>query len=48
MPSVQNSPLRHRFHGALLVATPQAQGHGLITRRDGIFGPWTQVPIVTI
>jgi toxin FitB len=39
---------RHRFHDALLVATAQIHGHGLITRRDGIFGPWTKVQIATV
>jgi predicted nucleic acid-binding protein len=39
---------RHRFHDALLVATAQIHGHGLITRRDGIFGPWTKVQIGTV
>ena len=39
---------RHRFHDALLVATAQIHGHGLITRRDGIFGPWTKVQIAMV
>jgi toxin FitB len=39
---------RHRFHDALLVATAQIHGHGLITRREGIFGPWTKVQIATV
>jgi predicted nucleic acid-binding protein len=39
---------RHRFHDALLVATAQIHGHGLITRCDGIFGPWTKVQIATV
>jgi predicted nucleic acid-binding protein len=38
----------HRFHDALLVATAQIHGHGLTTRRDRIFGPWTKVPIATV
>jgi predicted nucleic acid-binding protein len=38
LPSLTNGLPRHRFHDALLVATAQLQGHGLITRRDGIFG----------
>ena len=48
LPSLTNGHPRHRFHDALLVATAQLQGHGLITRRDGIFGPWTQTPIVIV
>jgi predicted nucleic acid-binding protein len=39
---------RHRFHDALLVATAQIHGHGLITRRDTIFGPWTQTRIAIV
>ena len=39
---------RHRFHDALLVATAQIHGHGLITRRDTIFGPWTKVRIAVV
>ena len=45
LPSMQNGLPRHRFHDALLVATAQIHGHGLLTRRDAIFGPWTKVPI---
>jgi predicted nucleic acid-binding protein len=37
-----------RFHDALLVATAQLHGHGLITRRDGIFGSWTQTRIAIV
>jgi predicted nucleic acid-binding protein len=43
-----NGQPRHRFHDALLVATAQLYSHGLVTRRDGIFGPWTQTPIVIV
>jgi predicted nucleic acid-binding protein len=48
LPSLTNALPRHRFHDALLVATAQLYGHGLITRRDGIFGPWTQTPIAIV
>jgi predicted nucleic acid-binding protein len=48
LPSLTNGHPRHRFHDALLVATAQLHGHGLITRRDGIFGFWTKVPIATV
>lgn len=37
------SPLRHRFHDATLVATAQIHGHGLLTKREPIFGPWTKL-----
>jgi predicted nucleic acid-binding protein len=48
LPNLTNAHPRHRFHDALLVATAQHHGHGLVTRRDGIFGPWTQTPITTV
>ena len=47
-PSVQNGHSRHRSHDALLVATAQIHGHGLLTRREGIFGSWIKVPIATV
>jgi hypothetical protein len=40
---VRNGPARHHFHDALLVATAQILGHGVLTRRDGVFGPWIKV-----
>lgn len=39
-------PINH-FHDALLVATAQRHGHGLLTGR-GVFVPWAQVEIATI
>jgi predicted nucleic acid-binding protein len=48
LPSLTNGQPRHRFHDALLVVTAQLYGHGLVTRRDGIFGPRTQTPIVIV
>lgn len=47
MPNLQFGHIRHRFHDAVLLATAQIHGHGLLTRRDSIFGPWTKVPIAT-
>jgi toxin FitB len=47
LPSPTSLP-RHRFHDALLVATAQMHGHGLITRREETFGPWTQTPIAIV
>jgi predicted nucleic acid-binding protein len=38
----------HHFHDALLVATAQRYGHGLLTGRKGSFVPWAQVEIATI
>jgi predicted nucleic acid-binding protein len=37
-----------RFHDALLVATAQRHGHGLVTRRDTVFGPRTDVKIAIV
>jgi predicted nucleic acid-binding protein len=48
LPNLTNAHPRHRFHDALLIATAQHHGHGLVTRRDGILGPWTQTPITTV
>ena len=47
LPNLQVGHMRHRFHDAVLLATAQIHGHGLLTRRDSIFGPWTNVPIAT-
>jgi predicted nucleic acid-binding protein len=38
----------HRFHDAVLVATAQMHGHGLVTCREETFGPWTQTPIAIV
>ena len=48
LPSLTTCLPRHRFHDALLIATAQMHGHGLITSRDGAFGPWTKIPIATV
>jgi predicted nucleic acid-binding protein len=40
-------PINH-FHDALLVATAQRHGHGLVTGRGEVFVPWAQVEIATI
>jgi thiosulfate reductase cytochrome b subunit len=48
------NPVHHRSTSAigsttlLLVATAQIHSHGLITRRDGTFGPWAQTPIAIV
>jgi hypothetical protein len=39
---------RHRFHDAVLVATAQTHGHGLLTRRDAVFGAWTKVVVASV
>jgi hypothetical protein len=38
-------PARHRFHDAVLAATAQVHGHGLLTKREPVFGAWTQVKV---
>jgi predicted nucleic acid-binding protein len=43
----QVGPARHRFHDALLVATAQIHGHGLLTKRDAVFGAWTGVEVTS-
>ncbi len=48
MPKLAAVHPRFRTHDALLVATARVYGHGLVTRRDEVFGPWTQVPIAVI
>jgi predicted nucleic acid-binding protein len=48
LPSLTTSLPRHRFHDALLVATAQMHGHGLVTCRDRTFGRWTKVPIAIV
>jgi toxin FitB len=45
LPYRQIGPARHRFHDAVLAATAQVQGHGLLTKREPVFGPWTQVKV---
>jgi len=48
LPNLAHDIPRHRLHDAILVATARNHGHGLLTRRDAIFGSWTQTPIATI
>jgi predicted nucleic acid-binding protein len=38
---------RHRFHDAVIAATAQVYGHGLLTKREGVFGPWIKVKVVS-
>jgi predicted nucleic acid-binding protein len=47
LPHCQAGRVRHRFHDALLVATAQVHGHGLLTKREGVFGFWTKVKIAS-
>jgi toxin FitB len=41
----QSGHARHRFHDAVLAATAQVHGHGLLTKRDAVFGAWTEVKV---
>jgi len=47
LPHCQAGFPRHRFHDALLAATAQVHGHGLLTKRDAVFGSWTQVKVAS-
>jgi len=47
LPHCQAGPARHRFHDALLAATAQIHGHGLLTKRDAVFSSWTQVKVAS-
>ena len=42
--ALQGGVARHRFHDAVLLATAQIHGHGLLTRRDAVFGPRVSLP----
>ena len=39
---------RYRFHDVVLVATAQTHGHSLLTRRDAVFGAWTNIPVASV
>jgi hypothetical protein len=45
LPYRQIGPARHRFHDAVLAATAQVHGHGLLTKREPVFGAGTQVKV---
>ena len=47
MSSCQAGYPRHRFHDVVLVATAQVYGHGLLTKRDGVFGAWTGIKVAS-
>ena len=38
----------HRFHDVLLVATAQIYGHGIVTKREPVFGSWTKVKVALL
>ncbi len=45
---LQVGPPRHRFHDALLIATAQVFGHGLLTKREAVFRSWTNVKVALL
>jgi len=47
MPHRQVGYPAHRFHDAVLVATAQLHRHGLLTKRDAVFGAWTQIVVAS-
>ena len=47
LPSCNQGYARYRFHDAVLVATAQVYGHGLLSKRDAVFGAWTKVALVS-
>jgi predicted nucleic acid-binding protein len=48
IPRVASGLPRFRLHDAVLLATARTYGHGLLTRREGVFGSWTETPIAVI
>jgi toxin FitB len=38
---------RYRFHDAVLVGTAQMYGHGLLSKRDAVFGAWTKIAVAS-
>lgn len=47
LPHCQAGHAKHRFHDAVLVATAQVYSHGLLTKRDAVFGTWTGIEIAS-
>ena len=47
LPFCNQGHVRHRFHDAVLVATAQAYGHGLLSKRVTVFGAWTKVALAS-
>jgi len=45
LPYCQAGHARHRVHDSVLVATAQVHGHGLLTKRDAVFGAWTRLEV---
>jgi toxin FitB len=47
LPFCNQGHVRHRFHDAVLVATAQAYGHGLLSKRVTVFSAWTKVALAS-
>jgi toxin FitB len=47
LPHCHTGLARHRFHDAVLLGTAQLYGHGLLTRRDAVFGAWTEIAVAS-
>jgi toxin FitB len=47
LPFCNQGHVRHRFHDVVLVATAQMHGHGLLTKREGVFGAWTNIAVAS-
>ena len=45
LPHFQDGLVPHRFHDAVLAATAQLHGHGLLTKRETVFGAWTGLKV---
>jgi PIN domain nuclease of toxin-antitoxin system len=47
LPHCQSGFPRYRFHDVLLVATAQTHGHSLLTKREAVFGAWTNIDVAS-
>jgi predicted nucleic acid-binding protein len=45
LPHCHTALPRYRFHDVVLAATAQMHGHGLLTKREGVFGAWTNIVV---
>jgi toxin FitB len=45
LPHCHTGLSRYRFHDVVLAATAQMHGHGLLTKREGVFGAWTNIVV---
>jgi predicted nucleic acid-binding protein len=47
LPHCQSGFSRYRFHDVVLVATAQTHGHSLLTKREAVFGAWTNIDVAS-